>query len=80
MSDLYLAEHVETLNNIDLTYKMEHGLIAQDNDPNFKRYEFTESGISKRAIPGQKGLMHNEDSDEHDEYGNVVSDEITDPK
>jgi len=80
MSDLYLSEHVETLLDMDLNYKMDHGLIANDNEKDFKRYEFTESGISKRAMPGQKGLMHNEDSDEHDEYGNVVSDEITDPK
>ncbi len=80
MSDLYLAEHVETLLDINLGYIMDNGLIAQDNEENYKRYEFTENGISKRGMPGQKGLMHNEDSDEHDEYGNVVSDQITDPK
>ncbi len=80
MSDLYLAEHVETLLNIDLDYIMDNGLMARDNEENYKRYEFTDSGISKRAVPGQKGLMHNEDSDEHDEYGNVVSDQVTDPK
>ena len=80
MSDLYLAEHVETLLGINLDYIMDNGLIAKDNEENYKRYEFTGNGVSKRAIPGQKGLMHNEDSDEHDEYGNVASDQITDPK
>ncbi len=79
VSDLYLAEHIETV-SFDLKYEMEHGLRAQDNDPNFKRYEFTKDGISKRAVPGQKGLMHNEDSDEHNELGEVVSDTITDPE
>ncbi|MEM0139308.1 MAG: 2-oxoacid:acceptor oxidoreductase subunit alpha [Ferroplasma sp.] len=79
ISDLYLAEHDETV-DFDLSYKMDRGLLAKDNEPNYKRYEFTETGISKRAFPGQPGLMHNEDSDEHNELGEVVSDAITDPK
>ena len=54
-------------------------VMANDNEPDYKRYEFTENGVSKRAFPGQPGLMHNEDSDEHNEYGAVVSDAITDP-
>ncbi len=78
VSDLYLAEHDETV-DFDLSYKMDRGLIAKDNEANYKRYEFTENGISKRAFPGQPGLMHNEDSDEHDEMGAVVSDAVTDP-
>ncbi len=78
VTDLYLAEHDETV-SFDLNYKMDRGLLAKDNEPDYKRYEFTETGISKRAFPGQPGLMHNEDSDEHNEYGAVVSDAITDP-
>jgi 2-oxoglutarate ferredoxin oxidoreductase subunit alpha len=78
LSDLYLAEHDETV-EFDLSYNMDRGLIAKDNEPDYKRYEFTETGISKRAFPGQPGLMHIEDSDEHNEYGAVVSDAITDP-
>jgi len=45
----------------------------------YKRYEFTSDGISFRALPGQPEMMHNEDSDEHNEKGDVVSDAITDP-
>ncbi len=78
ITDLYLAEHDETV-SFDLSYNMDRGLLAKDNEPDYKRYEFTETGISKRAFPGQPGLMHNEDSDEHNEYGAVVSDAITDP-
>ncbi|WP_337860736.1 2-oxoacid:acceptor oxidoreductase subunit alpha [Ferroplasma sp.] len=78
LTDLYLAEHDETV-DFDLSYNIDRGLIAKDNEANYKRYEFTETGISKRAFPGQPGLMHNEDSDEHNEYGAVVSDAITDP-
>jgi 2-oxoglutarate/2-oxoacid ferredoxin oxidoreductase subunit alpha len=36
---------------------------------NFKRYENTESGISKRSVPGQEGGVHITNSDEHDEEG-----------
>ena len=35
----------------------------------FKRYKFTDTGISPRSIPGQPGGMHNANSDEHDEFG-----------
>ncbi|MCL4420348.1 MAG: 2-oxoacid:acceptor oxidoreductase subunit alpha [Candidatus Thermoplasmatota archaeon] len=80
MSDLSLSEHYETIEHLDLSYKMERGKIATPDMKNYKRYEFTEDGISYRAIPGTPGLMHNEDSDEHDEYGAVVSDAVTDPE
>ncbi len=79
MSDLYLAEHYESAENLDLNFKIERGQFAKDNDPDYKRYEYTTSGVSQRALPGQAGLMHNEDSDEHNEYGAVVSDADTDP-
>lgn len=79
MSDLYLAEHYESVENLDLNFKIDRGQFAKDNDPDYKRYEYTASGISQRALPGQPGLMHNEDSDEHNEYGAVVSDADTDP-
>ena len=79
MSDLYLAEHYESVENLDLNFKIDRGQLAKDNDPDYKRYEYTTSGISQRALPGQPGLMHNEDSDEHNEYGAVVSDADTDP-
>lgn len=80
MSDLYLSEHYETVNDLDLSFKIDHGERARDGTPDFKRYLDTPSGISPRAIPGQTGLMHNEDSDEHNEYGDVVSDAVTNPK
>lgn len=80
VSDLYLAEHYETVDNIELDFKIDRGKRGKDNQENFKRYLDTPDGISPRAVPGQPGLMHNEDSDEHNEYGDVVSDAVTDPK
>ncbi len=79
MSDLYLSEHNETVDSIDPEFRVDDGNRPVDGEKDYKRYLVTESGISPRAIPGQKGLMHNEDSDEHDEYGDVVSDAETDP-
>ena len=80
MSDLYLSEHYETIDGFDFNFKIDHGKRAKDGQSGFKRYEYTQDGISYRAIPGQPGLMHNEDSDEHGETGEVVSDAETDPK
>lgn len=79
MSDLYIAEHYETVEKFDLNFKIERGKIAQPNIKDYKRYEYTKDGISFRAFPGTPGLTHNEDSDEHNEYGDVVSDAVTDP-
>ncbi len=79
LTDLYLAEHYETVENLDLKTKMERGKFAKGDEKDYKRYEFTADGISLRALPGTPNLMHNEDSDEHDEKGDVVSDAVTDP-
>ncbi|MEM2488603.1 MAG: 2-oxoacid:acceptor oxidoreductase subunit alpha [Thermoplasmata archaeon] len=79
VSDLYLSERLESIENLNLDFKIDRGLIANENEENFLRYKYTQNGISPRAFPGMKGLMHNEDSDEHDERGDVVSDAITDP-
>ena len=46
MSDLYLAEHYESVENLDLNFKIERGQFAKDNDPDYKRYEYTTRGIS----------------------------------
>ena len=80
MSDLYIAEHYETVEQFQLdNFKIERGKIVKDKVQDFKRYEYTEDGISFRSFPGTPGNMHNEDSDEHNEYGDVVSDAVTDP-
>ncbi len=79
LTDLYLAEHYETVDKLETDFEIKRGKIAKEGMENYRRYEFTEDGVSFRAIPGTPGLMHNEDSDEHDERGDVVSDAVTDP-
>ena len=45
----------------------------------YKRYRFTESGISPRAVPGVPGHVHTVATDEHEEDGVLISDEFTNP-
>ncbi|MFA5135377.1 MAG: 2-oxoacid:acceptor oxidoreductase subunit alpha [Patescibacteria group bacterium] len=40
-----------------------------DGDAAFKRYEYTETGVSPRTLPGTKGGVHVANSDEHNELG-----------
>jgi 2-oxoglutarate ferredoxin oxidoreductase subunit alpha len=73
--DQYLSEHMESVDNFDIDgIKMDRGRIVTASDGRFKRYEFAEDGVSPRAFPGTKGLMHIANSDEHDEYGDDRSD------
>jgi 2-oxoglutarate/2-oxoacid ferredoxin oxidoreductase subunit alpha len=51
--------------------------VATNGD--YKRYKFTESGISPRAIPGVPGHIHAVATDEHMEDGVLISDEFTNP-
>lgn len=54
-------------------FKIERGKVLKDeeveNMTDYKRYLFTEDGISPRTIPGQKGGIALSGSDEHDERG-----------
>ncbi len=79
MSDLFVSEHYESVEDFDLDFKIQRGKIVDGPVEGYKRYEYTEDGVSYRSFPGVPGNMHNEDSDEHNEYGDVVSDAVTDP-
>jgi 2-oxoglutarate ferredoxin oxidoreductase subunit alpha len=52
---------------------------GSNGDGAYKRYKFTESGVSPRAVPGVPGHTHTAASDEHDEDGVLISDEFTNP-
>ena len=45
----------------------------------YKRYKYTGSGISPRAVPGVPGHIHTVATDEHMEDGVLISDEFTNP-
>lgn len=81
LMDLYISEHVETVDGFDLdSIKIDRGLVAKSNpEPTgrFKRYLYTENGISPRPYPGTPGTEYVSPSDEHDEYGDLVSDALS---
>jgi len=84
LSDLYLSEHMESLDGIDLDFCIERGEFAKpdvgstDSKNGFKRYAFTESGVSPRSFPGRAGTVFQASSDEHDDAANIISDVFTD--
>jgi len=84
ISDLLLSEHPETIEPETLTagVPIDRGeLVAEPSTENgkYKRYAFTLSGISPRALPGTANALHVAASDEHDEEGILISDVFTNP-
>jgi 2-oxoglutarate ferredoxin oxidoreductase subunit alpha len=93
MSDLLISEGRSSVDPDDLSFdvKIDRGALIGANGSNgsnghiteslsaYKRYEFTDSGISPRAVPGTPGYVHVVATDEHDEEGGLISDEYTNP-
>jgi len=78
MTDLILSESYSTVETFDFNVPIIRGLRADETKPDeFKRYLVTESGVSPRSIPGQKGLVHIAGSDEHLEDGTLISDVLS---
>ncbi len=80
LTDKYLAESHKTTEKFDTgRITIDRGifaspgeLAASDEKTFFKRYRFTENGISPRTIPGMKKGIYTATSDEHDEEGNIT--------
>jgi len=77
--DKYLSESHKTAEKFDVNgVKIDRGLLLSDEElekiGEFKRYEFTETGISPRAIPSQKGGVFTATGNEHDETGYLSED------
>ncbi len=75
-SDLHLSENFSTVerNEVDLDVDVPSLYTVEPNGGEYKRYLYTETGVSPRAIPGQAGLQFVAGSDEHDELGHLISD------
>lgn len=75
LGDFYLSEAYRTLDGLDFPVKIDRGeLVDGGGNGEFKRYAFTESGVSPRALPGTPKRMFAASTDEHDEAGNLLSD------
>jgi 2-oxoglutarate ferredoxin oxidoreductase subunit alpha len=88
LSDLLISEGRSSIDPAELDFNVPiergemiglNGHTPELNGSAYKRYEFTESGISPRAIPGTLGYVHVVATDEHDEEGGLISDEFTNP-
>ncbi|UCE57628.1 MAG: 2-oxoacid:acceptor oxidoreductase subunit alpha [Candidatus Bathyarchaeota archaeon] len=77
--DKYLSESHKTAEKFEVSeIKIERGSLLNDEElekiGEFKRYEFTETGISPRAIPSQEGGIFTATGNEHDETGYLSED------
>ncbi len=78
-TDLFLSEDLHSVDREELPLDYDPPSLFQVPEPTdgsngYKRYLLTPSGVSPRAIPGQKGLNFVAGSDEHDESGHLISD------
>lgn len=84
LSDLLLSEHPETIEADALRHDVpiERGELVTawpEGNGNYKRFAFTQSGISPRALPGTANTLYVAATDDHDEEGIVISDVFTSP-
>jgi 2-oxoglutarate ferredoxin oxidoreductase subunit alpha len=75
-SDFHLSESLATADRseINLDVPIPSLYTVEPNGHDYRRYAYTESGVSPRAFPGQPGLQWIADSDEHDEKSHLISD------
>ena len=51
--------------------------VPPDAARTYRRYAYTDSGVSPLAVPGQSECLVVDDSDEHDEEGHLIEDSLT---
>ncbi len=78
MTDQHLADYKITTEPFDFSkIYIERYIVGPEivKEKEYKRYKFTETGISPRLIPGKvPGQIVLVDSHEHDEWGNITED------
>ncbi|MBI3615243.1 MAG: 2-oxoacid:acceptor oxidoreductase subunit alpha [Candidatus Omnitrophica bacterium] len=83
LCDKALANSTETIPWYDLDgVHIDRGLLLSDeelavlisSEGTYKRFKFTESGISPRSVPGQRGGIFWKTGDEHNEVGHITED------
>lgn len=83
--DKYLANSVKLVENLELNkIKIDRGFVLNEGDllklkqegKEYKRFEFTENGISPRIFVGTKGAVFWNTGDEHDELGHITEDPV----
>ncbi|MDR3641553.1 MAG: 2-oxoacid:acceptor oxidoreductase subunit alpha [Humidesulfovibrio sp.] len=74
LTDQYLADSLQNVTPFDLERLPEipAPLLAPSDPKNYKRFAFTDDGLSPRAIPGYSEALVISDSDEHTEDGKLT--------
>jgi len=70
--DKHLLESYMSIDTDENKVKVEPSSVAESWDGEYRRYSFTESGVSPMAFPGTKGAVVKVTSYEHDEYGYAI--------
>ncbi|MFZ0891806.1 MAG: 2-oxoacid:acceptor oxidoreductase subunit alpha [Thermoplasmata archaeon] len=75
-ADLHLSENYATVDReeLPLDVSVPSLFTVEPNGGEYRRYLYTTTGVSPRALPGQPGLQHVAGSDEHDEKGHLIGD------
>ncbi len=81
LSDQHLADSIRAVHpeEFDTRSQINRGEILteeslEDEDGDYLRHEFTESGISPRALPGNRHAVYKTTGNEHDQRGDVTED------
>ena len=73
LTDQYLIDSVYNLDGLDPSkVRVERCIVETDEE--YKRFRFSEDGLSPRGIPGYGRGLVCVDSDEHDEEGHITED------
>jgi len=84
LSDLLISEGRYSVDPDDLNMHPEIDRGATITEPStnggeYQRYQFTDNGVSPRAVAGLEGYVHVVATDEHEENSGLISDEWTNP-
>lgn len=71
LSDQYLSDSTATVDPFYIDAPPA-SVPIEENGGDYRRYKFTENGISPRLLPGKTHQLVTADSDEHDEYGRIT--------
>lgn len=75
LNDQYLADASKTIAKFDFDIEIDRHLASEDIiDTPYKRYKFSDTGISPRIIPGQYNRPVIADNHEHNEFGEITED------
>ena len=76
ITDKYLGESYFSTDKFQTNFTNQRYGLTKPTDSNkpFKRYQDTDTGVSPRPLPGQKGGVHLANSYEHDQLGYATED------